>query len=260
MNSDLYDAYGSNGLSSARVNRSESPHVEEPPSASPTNLPHSRSGPWSMPPAATISLATSTLTRQPSIRRPTRSRTVDFNDFTHRRRSSIREALSPRDSSETTELREGPWSRNSQSTRRFFPFSRTRRHESSESTYPWSDVTDSPSTDPINDDGLHYIPEPSVSGGTWFTITPPPQASSSSQDAHDAEVSDERIHISAPRLRRGGLRAPESMLSRHASPLIVHPIVDSRPASPSREPGDHVTSPDAGGYPTPGSTDNENSS
>jgi hypothetical protein len=47
------------------------------------------------------------------------------------------------------------------------------------------------------------------------------------------------------------------MLSRHASPLIIHPNIGSRPTSPSHEPGDHGNTGDAGGYPTPGSTDNE---
>jgi hypothetical protein len=82
----------------------------------------------------------------------------------------------------------------------------------------------------------------------------------SSQDARDADTSDERTLISGPRLRRGGIRAPESMLSRHASPLVILPSTDSPPLSPSREASDHSNSLDAGGYPTPGSTDNENAS
>ena len=265
VNSDLYEAYGNNGFSSSSAIPSESPVVEEPTTSASTHPLSSRSGPWSMPPTAT--LATSSLTRQPSIRRPIRSRTVDFNDFTHRRRSSIRDAVSSRaDSTEPTEVREGTLtSRSSQSTRRFFPFSRTRRHETTDASYyPWSDAADAPNAEPvIEDNRIHYISEPSVSGGTWFTITPPHQGSASPSpplpDAHEAEISDERIHVAAPRLRRGGLRAPESMLSRHASPLVIHPIIDSRPTSPSpHEPGDHGNTGDAGGYPTPGSTDSEN--
>jgi hypothetical protein len=259
VNSDLYEAYGNNGFSGSSAIQSESPIVEESPTTASTHPPNSRSGPWSMPPAATISLATSVPTRQPSIRRPVRSRTVDFNDFTHRRRSSIRDAAA--DSSEPTEAREGAWTaRSSQSTRRFFPFSRTRRHETTDASYyPWSDVADGPSTETVVDDNrIHYISQPSVSGGTWFTITPPHQGSASPSpplpDTREAEISDERIHVAAPRLRRGGLRAPESMLSRHASPLVIHPIIDSRPTSPSHE---HGNTGDAGGYPTPGSTDNE---
>jgi hypothetical protein len=261
INSDLYEAYGNNGFPSSSAIPSESPVPEEPASSASTHPPNSRSGPWSMPPAAT--LATSSLTRQPSLRRPVRSRTVDFNDFTHRRRSSIRDAVSLRaDSTEPPEVREGTWAaRSSQSTRRFFPFSRTRRHETTDASYyPWSDATDGPSTETVIDDNrIHYISEPSVSGGTWFTITPPHQSPSPPlPDTREAEISDERIHVAAPRLRRGGLRAPESMLSRHASPLVIHPIIDSRPTSPSHEPGDHGITGDAEGYPTPGSTDNEN--
>lgn len=266
LNSDLYEAYGNNGFSSSSaIPGGESPVLEEPPTTASTHPPNSRSGPWSLPPAPSVSLATSSLTRQPSIRRPVRSRTVDFNDFTHRRRSSIRDAVSSRaDSTEPTEVvGDGPWiGRSSQSTRRFFPFSRTRRPEITEYP-PWSNESDGPNAHSVIDDNrIHYISEPSVSGGTWFTITPPHQGSASpsspSPDTHEAEISDERIHIAAPRLRRGGLRAPESMLSRHASPLVVHPIIDSRPTSPSHEPGDHGSRGDAGGYPTPGSTDNEN--
>jgi hypothetical protein len=263
LNSDLYEAYGNNGFSSSLAIPNGSPVVEEPPTTTSTTAPSSRSGPWSMPPAAPISLATSSLTRQPSLRRPVRSRTVDFNDFTHRRRSSVRDAMNLRaDSIEPTEVREGPWAaRNSQSTRRFFPFNRTRRHDSTDASYhPWSDVTDGDTV--IDESRIHYISEPSVSGGTWFTISSAPQDPSASSPpspgAREAEISDERIHTAAPRLRRGGLRAPESMLSRHASPLVIHPIIDSRPTSPSHEPGEHGNSGDAGGYPTPGSTDNEN--
>ncbi|KAF8897768.1 hypothetical protein BD779DRAFT_1465878 [Infundibulicybe gibba] len=76
-----------------------------------TFAPLYRSGPWSMQPTrpSTTPPATASDTiigpssstaltqppsaRQPSIRRPIRSRTVDFNDFTSRRRSTIRDTL-----------------------------------------------------------------------------------------------------------------------------------------------------------------------
>ena len=260
INSDLYEAYGNNGFSSTSVVPNESPIVEESPAATSTHLPTSRGLPWPMPAPGSSSLSTSTLTRQSSIRRPVRSRTVDFNEFTHRRRSSIREAGVRAESTEPSEAREGPWTaRSSQSTRRFFPFSRTRRHETTDPDYfPWSEAADGPTTETVIDDNrIRYISEPSVSGGTWFTITPPHHSSASpSPPLPEAEISDERIHIAAPRLRRGGLRAPESVLSRHASSLVIHPIVDSRPSSPSHESNGNTG--DAAGYPTPGSTDSEN--
>jgi hypothetical protein len=78
--------------------------------------------------------------------------------------------------------------------------------------------------------------------GPWFSLpTPVASSSSSSQpDAPDAETSDQHVqpHV-ALRLRRGGVRAPESMLSRHASPSVgendvtpptvvrVSPVLDS---------------------------------
>jgi hypothetical protein len=242
-NSDLYDAYGNHGMQSSRAEASPSPPAEDLPTASPQPL-QTRSGPWSMPPAASLAISNNGLSRQPSIRRSSRSRTVDFNDFTHHRRSSIRETRGAHPSaSDASDTRVGPWSRNSESTRRFFPFSRTRRHESTES-FPWSDATDTLSADASDDVPVIYPPP---SSAAWFTFTPPPQASTSStQEIHDAETSDERAYVPGPRLRRR-LRTAESVLSNHASPVIIRPI------SPLIEPVG-----DASAYPTPGSTDNEN--
>lgn len=241
-NTDLYDAYG--GMQASRVEASPSPPAEEPPTTASPHPPQGRSGPWSMPPAASLAISSNGLTRQQSLRRTSRSRTVDFNDFTHRRRSSIRETRGAHSgSTEAPDVRVGPWSRNSESTRRFFPFSRTRRHESTES-FPWSDATDTLSADASEDGPVIY---PSPSSPAWFTFTPPPQPSTSSaQEIHDAETSDERAYVAGPRSRRR-LRTAEPVLSHYASPVIIRPI------SPINEPVG-----DASAYPTPGSTDNEN--
>lgn len=110
-----------------------------------------QSGPWTLPPTS-ATLSGSSLFRQASIRRPVRSRTVDFNDFTSHRRSTMRQdtaqepltsrsdavdnraapsLLSPRDRSLSPTQDETSTSvRATQSARRFFPFSRNRRHES----------------------------------------------------------------------------------------------------------------------------------
>ncbi|KAF9462077.1 hypothetical protein BDZ94DRAFT_1290537 [Collybia nuda] len=238
-NSDLYDAYTNHGVQSARVEASPSPTIEEVQAAVSSRPPPGRSGPWSMPPAASLAISSNGLTRQQSIRRPSRSRTVDFNDFTHRRRSSIRETRG----TEAPDIRVGPWSRNSESTRRFFPFSRTRRHESSEN-FPWSDGADTLSADASEDGPVIY---PSPSSPAWFTFTPPPQASTSStQEVPDAETSDERAFVSGARIRRR-LRSVDPVSSHPAPPVSV------RPVSPTNEPTG-----DASAYPTPGSTDNEN--
>ncbi|KAF8076733.1 hypothetical protein FPV67DRAFT_430010 [Lyophyllum atratum] len=253
INSDLYEAYGTNGGHSSRAVSSPSPPIEDAPLPVFTQPPHSRSGPWSM----SSGVPTTFLSRQAPNRRPFRSRTVDFNEFTHHRRSSTREGQSARaEPTESLEVREGPWNRSSQSTRRFFPFIRTRRYEH---TDPWS--SDIPSSHEV-DEGPAYTSEPS--NAPWFNLTPPIHRESSTMEEAlaDAELSEVRGHAApAPRLRRGGLRAPESILSRHASPI---PTIGNPPRSSYDEHPDIIprgvgddgqTEPT--GYPTPGSTDHE---
>lgn len=196
------------------------------------------------------------LSRQPSIRRPIRSRTVDFNEFTHRRRSSTREGQSARgEPSEAVDVREGPWNRNSQSARRFFPFIRTRRYEH---TDPWSPEAPLPH----DDEGGAYMSEPS--NAPWFNLTPPIHREPATMEEvlADAELSDERGQVpAAPRLRRGGLRAPESILSRRSPPVRIignHPdsyVLDTATITLSEEGGESQAEPT--GYPTPGSTEHE---
>ncbi|KAG2138058.1 uncharacterized protein EDB93DRAFT_726306 [Suillus bovinus] len=161
-------------------------------------------------PSASGLLHTS-LSRQPSIRRPIRSRTADFSDFSARRRNSSRhladEEGPPRlDSSSTfpgphvsapREDSDPSLSGQPGQARRFFPF-RSRRFE------------------------VIPTPRPAPSTGEDWLFPPAPWSSSPSDRtaslALDSQVGEERSQ--APRLRRGGLRAPESMLSRHASPAI----------------------------------------
>jgi len=161
-------------------------------------------------PSASGLLHTS-LSRQPSIRRPVRSRTADFSDFSARRRNSSRhladeEGPSRFDSSSTfpgphvsapREDSDPPSSGQPGQARRFFPF-RSRRFE------------------------VIPTPRPAPSTGEDWLFPPAPWSSSPSDRtaslALDSQVGEERSQ--APRLRRGGLRAPESMLSRHASPAI----------------------------------------
>ncbi|RDB20103.1 hypothetical protein Hypma_012869 [Hypsizygus marmoreus] len=251
INSDLYEAYGTHVVpSSSRAIASPSPPAED--ARSPLSPhPPSRSGPWSM--SNYIPIPTTTLSRQSSIRRPIRSRTVDFNEFTSRRRSSTRDNQSSRaEPTEAPDLRDGGWTRNSQATRRFFPFIRTRRHESADSY--WGSEVPGPSvshgTD-AEDNNDPYMPEPP--NAPWFNLTPPLDREPSTMEEvlADAALSDERAQSTAPRLRRGGLRAPESILSRHASP-VSSTLVDEPPSGP-QESVDHGL-PEETGYPTPGST------
>ena len=64
------------------------------------------------------------------------------------------------------------------------------------------------------------------------------------------ESGEERLQ--APRLRRGGLRAPESMLSRHTSPPIGVPTI----AFPTPEELQRATT--AAAAATPAATENRN--
>ncbi|KAJ6515453.1 hypothetical protein C8R45DRAFT_956580 [Mycena sanguinolenta] len=193
---------------------------------------------WSLPPAATSSIS---LSRPPSNRRPIRSRTSDFNEFTAQRRSSTRDLR-------TAEPGAGDesWTRTSRSTRRFFPFSyQSRRHDSRA-----GNDTQGDSTGEISDEALYLEPESTL----------PFYSSSLSDDLHP-EVSEQRA-TSIPRLRRGGVRPPESLLLRRVSPAldIAAPL---SPASSSEEVAEFATgaSPpaEAASYPTPGESGNENS-
>jgi len=262
VNSDLYDAYGTHSWTHPFARRvlaspsppstSEEPASIPPPLLSPTVS--SRPTPWSLPTAAPLSMTTS-LARQSSIRRPpARTRTVDFNEFTNRRRSSIRESLGSRaDASDASESRE--WNRNSQSARRFFPFSRARRHDSA-GILPIGEYGDSSALlDATDEPGTFLAADPSPSSAAWFSFPTPVTSASPSHDGHDTETSDERAQGGTPRLRRGGVRAPESMLSRHASPAII-----TIPHSPDSETTDAHSEHGrvAVAYPTPDPVEDEN--
>jgi hypothetical protein len=227
VNSEVYDTFGGqshrwshpapvrrpqgNAVTSAGSEEARDPPT--PPLHSPP-IP-SRSGPWTLPP--------SSLSRQPSIRRPVRSRMVDFNDFTSRRRSTIRQSSAhesrPDASAEEAGRSWSPWdpppqdeasvpTRAPQLARRFFGLSRSRRHEPSGSL-PWNE--NAPET---TFESFWGAADPNAYHQPWFSI-PTPSSSSSSQS--EVENAEERTQ-GTPRLRRGGVRAPESMLSRHASP------------------------------------------
>jgi len=257
MNSDLYDAFGwSEPSRRLGASASPSPNADSPVPMSRSRSPPSsaRNIPWVILPGAPGSLSSSPLVRQPSLRRPTRTRTVDFNDFTHRRRSSIRDSNSsrPEASESASEPPEGSWNAGTQSARRFFPFTRSRRRESS--NFPWSEAAEAVNGEPSEGGAQDYDADLSSRfnstmpvGSTPFHTTP------------DTEISEERAGGTTLRLRRGGVRAPESMLSRHASPIAPIPLVDnySDRESPvdigNRSPPGELTA-----YPTPGSSETEN--
>ncbi|KIY73830.1 hypothetical protein CYLTODRAFT_484977 [Cylindrobasidium torrendii FP15055 ss-10] len=122
------------------------------------------------------------LSRQPSIRRQSR-RSVDFSDFTAARRSVARER-------ETTSPDRPYGSEGSETgdlvTRRFFHLGRSLRRRRSSDVVPGFDASHS---------------------GIWFSpLTPQSRQSSEDRDTERP-----------PRLRRGGLRAPETLAAADGS-------------------------------------------
>ncbi|KIJ69788.1 hypothetical protein HYDPIDRAFT_77071 [Hydnomerulius pinastri MD-312] len=248
LNTDLYEAYRSSHWSSSLTpHASGYPYIPPASSSVPTadsasdrvlpplvdaSPPTRSASAWPLPSASGL-LHSSSLSRQPSLRRPGRSRASDFNEFTAARRSSTRqlaqdeEPASRSESSIATALDvpppsslrsstdEHPTSRGSSSqARRFFPFGRARRFE----------IIPTPRPATSTSDDWFFPPH---SG--WATNLPERTGAAYTDD----DSSDERSQ--APRLRRGGLRAPEAMLSRHSSPLVSlpppHELFRATPAS-----------------------------
>jgi len=197
------------------------------------------------PPSPTTAPSAPPLTRQPSIRRlPARSRTVDFTDFTSRRRSSGREGNNilpgpepETDDSASTTTTATMSSRLSPNTtwvppRRFFP---TRRPE-----LPWS--PESTGTSPSTGSGMgsgtgtaatpsaRSSPAPSTAPTTATTMTTQTEGrsprtflswlpSSALLSLPPPPPADLRGSRTIPRLRRGGVRPPESLLGHDIAML-----------------------------------------
>jgi hypothetical protein len=269
INSDLYEAFAPAGWGPATTRRAtESPPVsDEWPLPPLLRSPSSTNRPWTTTHAATSTSSTPNLARQPSIRRQ-RSRMVDFHEYAHRRRSNVRDSLngSRSDAAETvTEPRDGS---SAATVRRFFPFPRARRPASMVNP-TWSELSDTQSPDSDEPPSAQYYIEPAGSG--WYqNLTPNPMRAS--PDTESREETENLLR--APRLRRGGIRAPVSVLSRHASPVPIttspfpmpslitftpEPEASHAPTSP--RPDESTSTPandEPVAYPTPGSTENEN--
>ncbi|KAG6868769.1 hypothetical protein C0993_011038 [Termitomyces sp. T159_Od127] len=249
INSDLYDAYGG-GQSTRRVS-SPSPPAEDATSPVPQRISqsHFRSGPWSM----LSSSGSSTLTRQPSLRRTNRPR-ADFDEFTRRRRSSTRENQNTRGETSESTSRWESWDPfpHAQPARRFFPVFRPRRLEPLDSWIP-----DPP---PLHDaDDSPYVAEPLTV--PYFNLTPP--VARDQEAPTEVETSDERAQAApTPRLRRAGVHALESDLSRHGSPIPTipgpHVVEDAAPSGVEPTPDDtQASAAEPTSYPTPSSTEHE---
>ncbi|KAF8914256.1 hypothetical protein CPB84DRAFT_1840983 [Gymnopilus junonius] len=260
VNSDLYDAFtNTTWPNTRRITASPSPISDDWPVQLPVRSPPSSSRPWPTPASSNPTVAPANLSRQASIRRAARSRVVDFNDFTQRRRPATRDVGASRSEgagAETvTEPRDPPSS--SQTVRRFFPFPRPgRRPPPTAVTAGWAAdyVEDSPDSP---DEAVQFFAvEPEHA---WYDNIVDVRASPNEEDTENL--------LRAPRLRRGGVRAPESILSRHASPItITTPPVEPAIIPPSISRRDEnslvilstATAEEPVAYPTPGSTENEN--
>ncbi|KDQ64442.1 hypothetical protein JAAARDRAFT_52391 [Jaapia argillacea MUCL 33604] len=177
-------------------------------------------------PVPTATAGSSTLTRQASLRRPPRSRTVDFSDFTARRRTELRQSQ-PQDSADAPVFPDLPRPRFSRSPSQDdprAPHSRprltTRRHE----VYlpPWSHYAHigldgaSDSTSVYN-----YLP-------TATDVAPAHTSGQTSDGPQDITP------LPAPRLRRSGVRAPEPVdRVRYGSGFTL-----SLPSPPSEQPSE----------------------
>ena len=139
----------------------------------------------------------------------TDSRVSDLSDFTAARRNSTSQLTHDEDNTARSEplvanaadppgtATLGPRSSSAQA-RRFFPFGRTRRFEIIPTPRPATSMSED-----------WYFP---LHSG-WAT----------SERVGGEEQAEERSQ--APRLRRGGLRAPESLLTRHYSPPMGVPTI-----------------------------------
>ncbi|KAI0301546.1 hypothetical protein B0F90DRAFT_1717962 [Multifurca ochricompacta] len=262
INSDLYDVYANPGSSSI-----SEPHL----TPAPPQLRHmlrsaTRREDWGLlretspdgwgPPSSAPVPSASPLTRQPSIRRPpARSRTVDFTDFTSRRRSSGREAdesatQPPGSPSPSASVSASPRLASISNTtsvppRRFFPF---RRPE-----LPWSPIPESVGTSTSTSTGTSTTTATTTGTSTRSSPGPGsvPESTSVSMTTTttgtttQADLRDQRTFLSwlpsstllslpppppadlrgpraTPRLRRGGVRPPESLFPRPHAHAHLH--------------------------------------
>jgi hypothetical protein len=211
-----------------------------PPLSLPSSPPSmNRTTSWNPP---LFSHGGASLTRQPSLRRPNIPRPAsrnrlpqrmsEFTDFTSSRRSSLRHhyETDPREPSpnrDDVERREALYA--SYRPRRVVGPSRFR-----DARPPWdsSEVNEPPAASSSS------VSLPSSFTLPWASaihqLLPTPSSTSSSQD--DEEYSGVR-HAAARRLRRGGVRPPESILPRPESlPLDLTPSSVPMPPSPISAP------------------------
>ncbi len=238
LNTDLYDAYLPStstydlpaSLSRTTDRSISSPRLPEPttsswglnsqPPRSPPTL-HSSTGPiWT----GLGGPGSASLRRSSTVRRPHRSQPVDLSDFasfTSRRRSAIRNSALQDDSAredsssdvarrstsvENTRSGETSTATDSGTARHFDLSAWISRRRPSFGITSTSALPDEPAGNPS-------------SSQLWYSMTDyvPPEPSSFplaalSRRSSSTDLNDDRRQVIAPRLRRGGLRPPESLL------------------------------------------------
>ncbi|KAI0353095.1 hypothetical protein OH77DRAFT_1484409 [Trametes cingulata] len=275
INTDLYDAYFPSTYDlPGSLSRRADPEAESPLSALPAGAadsPRSTSslnGPSPQSPPAARSMwrtslgsgGSSSLSRQASIRRPFRTRSTEFSEFTSRRRSEMRNSTTVEDGPRT-DPSAGADSRPSAFAARVSPESSTA---DGYGILPWASVrrslipsrsdsvrgdTSSSSTTTAEPTALRSTARSPSSSQLWYSLTTPPGPVEPPADAvptfasSTMESDTEQAQVIAPRLRRGGLRPPESLLSRHFEPAPSDQTASARRAleetlsqSPSAEP------------------------
>lgn len=272
FNTDLFEAYGYNGSRTwppslgRRMGTTPSPPLEPEPIWRPLgSLSNAGRNTWAAVPTPSSTSATA-LTRHSSIRRPGRSRYVDFHDWTSRRRSTARDSSGPQPevSESTSSLSLASDTESAQTVRRFFPTTGRRLERRPESR---QDRT-----------GLDGGRSPGVVDREWSPGATQGGPSSFDYLQMTGATRTEAEERPLPRLRRGGVRPPESLWTHRYSwsaPIsasrppeavdassstdyIFPPGPPTRPGSPpGRENDTSSTSTEPVGYPTPSSVENE---
>ncbi|KAI0660735.1 hypothetical protein C8Q70DRAFT_972044 [Cubamyces menziesii] len=269
INTDLYDAYFPStddlpGSLSRRTEPAPFPSLSHTIPTEPTGVwlpsgPPTQSPPRSIWPTSTNGSGAS-LTRQSSIRRPPRPRSAvaDFAEFTARRRSSIRNSNTQEDGPRADTSSE-PSSRSVTSgTRRaaesnsstdpmfayypMLPWSSARRRSMPSTSSSTAGNARSTSTAAAEDPahGASGSRSPS-SSQLWYSMTSAPPSTETAapvagSSTSAADSGSERPQVVAPRLRRGGLRPPESLLTHHIDDAAANATSSGHETSDSLPP------------------------
>lgn len=209
----IFTASGPSTLSPLSSPDEEAPPAPASPRAfSPASLPPSPPAMRRSPPRMfRHPVPAVSLTRQGSLRRRGHSRTSEFDHFSSSRRRATR------DRDHEPEAREDGPSQSSGTTRRFFPLHRRWGYNT------WSEALDSADSS-AGDPTIG----PTPSSATWNSAT---SAYSGTGSGLRFSMPESQPPPVVPRIRRGGIRAPETMFVRHPTP----PALPDTRAVPSSE-------------------------